>query len=253
MANSILFKSVHVEGTTLGDTWFQLLNRLWEVGRRGILITEGSHKGSHRLEFDMISGMSFYPHQRPLAPILPPSIGEVPTTNDAIQKYFEEYLMNPKLLPNEEYRYSTWINGKLHNPSFVEGGGLETQIEWIIRHFREKGYGNNHCFIQVGDSTSNFAYDIPYSNETERRTSPCLRGLDFKIKENKLLMGVIYRSWDLYGGWPENMGGFTLLNEYVCGMLGDVEPGPMAFFSMGLHCYDNQIKALNKVLGKNEN
>lgn len=241
------FNSVHIEGTTLGDTWFQLINQLWEKGRRGILITDGSHKDSHRMEFDMVSGFIHYPHERPLAPILPPTVNEVPTNDDKIQDYFNEYLMNPKLGPNEEYRYSEWINEGWYN---IYKDGNETPISWVIRHFKEKGYGNNHCFISVGGNYENFNYDKPYKTETERGTTPCLRGLDFKIKDGKLLMGVIYRSWDLYSGWPQNMGGFTLLNEYVCEMLGDVIPGPMAFFSMGLHCYDHQIKAIMKVLNK---
>lgn len=238
---------VHIVGTTLGDTWFQLLLNLWTYGRKDIEITEGSHKGSYRLEFDMVSGFVKFPYQRPLAPILPPHIGEVPTNDDKIQEYFNEYIMNPDCLPNEEYRYSNWINQKDWNPHINK---RESAVEWIIRHFREKGYGNNHCYIAVGDPNQEFDYDAPYENETERKTTPCLRGLDFKIKDNHLLTGVIYRSWDLYSGWPENMGGFTLLNEYVCGMLGDVTPGPMAFFSMGLHCYDHQIKAVMKVLNK---
>ena len=240
------FKSAHIEGTTLGDTWFNLLLALDDKGRRGIEITEGSHKGSKRVEFDMVSGVSLYPHQRPLAPILPPTVDEVPTNDEKIEEYFQEYIMNPNILPEEEYRYSQWINGKLHNQF---KGKTESPIEWIIDHFKDKGYGNNHCYIRVADNSFNFRYDKPYSNETERGTSPCLTGLDFKIKDNTLLMGVIYRSWDLYSGWPENMGGFTLLNQYVCGMLGDVEPGPMSFFSMGLHCYDHQINAVKKVLG----
>jgi thymidylate synthase len=243
------FNPVHIVGTTLGDTWFQLISALWERGRRGILITDGSFKGSHRMEFDMVSGFCNYPHQRPLAPILPPSIGEVPTNDDKILDYFNEYIMNPKCLPGEEYRYSTWINGQYYNTWTDK---MESALEWVIRHFQEKGYGNNHCYIRMGKTFHQADYDAPYSAEMERKTTPCLQGLDFKIKDNCLLIGVIYRSWDLYGGWPENMGGFTLLNEYVCGMLGDVEPGPLAFFSMGLHCYDHQLKAAMKVLNKEE-
>ena len=241
-----MFRAVCIDkGGTLGDTWFQLLQAFWIKGRRDLPITEGSYKGSQRIEFDMVSGFIHYPHQRPLSPILPPTVNEVPTNDEKIEFYFQEYLMNSKLGKNEEYRYSTWVNGYMFN---VFTGKFETAIEWVIRHFQEKGYGNNHCYINVGYVHSNFVYDAPYTNETERRTSPCLRGLDFKIKDGQLLVGVIYRSWDLYGGWPENMGGFTLLNEYVCQMLGDVEPGPMAFFSMGLHCYTHQIEALKHVL-----
>jgi len=241
-----MIKSVHIkDGKTLGDTWFQLLSELWVNGRRGVPIDEGSHKGEQRMEFDMVSGISHYPHERPLAPIVPPSCSIVTVNDDAIQEYFNEYLMNPTCLPNEEYRYAIWINRLIMN-HFTDS--FQTQIEWIINHFMQKGYGNNHCYLSVGDEYSNFRYDAPYKNETERKTSPCLRGLDFKIKDGQLLMGVIYRSWDLFGGWPENMGGFTLLNEYVCDHLDGVEPGPMCFFSMGLHCYTHQIKAVMDVL-----
>lgn len=243
-----MFKPIFIQGKTLGDTWFQLLSSLWSNGRE-YLITNGSHAGETRLSFDMVSGFIEYPHQRPLAPILPPTIQAIPTTDDDIEKYFQNYLMNPNLSPGEEYRYSLWINDNIKNPYT---GKFITAIEWVIEHFKKVGYGNAHCYINIGSNMSNFEYDKPYKNETERGTSPCLRGLDFKIKDYKLLIGVIYRSWDLYGGWPENMGGFTLLNEYVCEMLGDVFYGPMAFFSMDLHCYKHQIGALKSVLNIKE-
>ena len=243
-----MFKPDFIQGKTLGDTWFQLLSSLWNNGRE-YLITEGSHAGETRLSFDMVSGFIEYPHQRPLAPILPPNIEAIPTTDNDIEKYFREYLIKPNKNPDEEYRYSEWINGTIWN-KFTQN--TETTIEWVIKHFKEKGYGNAHCYITVGSNQTNFRYNKLYKNESERGTSPCLRGLDFKIKDNQLLIGVIYRSWDLYGGWSENMGGFTLLNEYVCEMLSDVEPGPMSFYSMDLHCYKHQINALKSVLNIKE-
>lgn len=211
-----------------------------------------------------------YPHQRPLSPIMPESIAPT-TTDEEIEKYFTHYLMNPELAEDEHYKYAQWINGKLINFNNPEAVSMfqeyikkdkdkldekyskvimESQLEWVIRHFKEKGYGNNHCYINVGDKNSNFAYDIPWKDETDRKTSPCLRGLDFKIKDNQLILHVIYRSWDLYSGWPQNMGGFTLLNEYVAEQLDGVDPGPMVFSCSGLHCYDFQITSLNAILRK---
>lgn len=287
------FKPVHVNATTLDDAWFQLLYQVNENGRK-YKIDTGSYVGDIRLEFDFVSGFISKPHIRPLAPKMPEGSNlPVPTDDDAIDKYFANYLMDPNLEPEEEYRYSTWINGQMlqypeycryikceeykksENQAFITESNIidvgdpftcqgntangqqicpldkpNTQLEWIIEHFKTKGYGNNHCHIIIGDKESSLAYDRPYSNEMERGTSPCLRGLDFKIKDGQLITGVIFRSWDLYSGFPENMGGFTLLNEYVADQLEGVEPGPLTFTSQGLHCYGFQLEVLKQRLGK---
>jgi thymidylate synthase len=132
---------------------------------------------------------------------------------------------------------------------FSSYGDPETisQLDWCIRHFKEKGKGNNHCFITVGDPMVNFNYDAAYDNENERRTSPCLRGLDIKIKDDKVILGIIYRSWDLFAGFPENVGGFALLNQYIANQL-EIEPGPLTFSSQGLHIYSHQIETVKAYL-----
>ena len=105
------FKPVFVEGTTLGDTWFQLLSKLNDNGRR-YKITEGSYKGADRLVFDDVSGFIHYPHERPLSPIFPETSALPRPTDDAdIEKYFAEYLMDGIKAPNEDYKYATWIVG----------------------------------------------------------------------------------------------------------------------------------------------
>lgn len=231
----------YITATTLSDAWFQTLYQVYHNGRK-YLITKGSYEGSHRLEFDFAAGFIKVPHFRPLSPIMPEVVQVAsPTSDEDIHKYFEEYLMDPSLAPNEEYKYATWVNGEIL-PNRL------TPIEWVIDHFRKAGYGTNHCFIQVGNSDSIFAYDRPYTTEAERGTSPCLRGIDFKIVEGVLLTYVYFRSWDLWGGFPVNLGGITLLNEYVAESLGDVEPGPIAFMSKGLHVYDFALDPLKTVL-----
>ncbi|MCK5016579.1 MAG: hypothetical protein KAS32_05835, partial [Candidatus Peribacteraceae bacterium] len=60
---------------------------------------------------------------------------------------------------------------------------------------------------------------------------------------------VVYRSWDLWGGFPENMGGFTLLNEHIAGELG-VEPGPLSFSCKSLHAYSHHVDIIAARLGK---
>ena len=248
-------KPAFVEARDLQEAYFLLIKECYEKGVK-YEITEGSNKGGYRLELPFAAGYIHFPHTRPLAPIMPEGIPPT-TTDEKIQEYFINYLMDPNLASNEEYRYSTWINKYIDIPDFEFGvtspwegdllRGKETPVQWCINHFKEKGFGNNHCFITIGQPDMLFNYDKPYTNESERRTTPCLRGIDLKIKEGKVILGVVFRSWDLYAGFPENMGGFTLLNEYVANELG-IEPGPLTFSSQGLHCYDYQITSLIQYL-----
>jgi len=258
------FFPITVHGRDLDDTWFLLLEYLHRYGRE-YQITDGSYAGQKRLTFDFISGFIDHPHNRPLAPQIPEaSTLPPPTTDDEIIKYFANYLMNSELEPNEDYRYATWITGgnyKIPDFKIDDSDGImmksedfdcvmvPNQLDWIINHFKEKGLGNEHCYLTVGYPESNFAYDIPWQTETERRTSPCLRGLDFRVIDGELMTHVIYRSWDLVGGWPTNMGGFVLLNEYIANAI-DAKPGPLAFSCKSLHAYDHTYEYVRARLNK---
>ena len=250
-------KSIFITEKTLDSMWFSLLSEVYKHGRKNHIDT-GSFAGSNRLEFDFVAGTIEYPTTRPLAPIMPDGVPPV-CTDDAIQEYFVNYLMDGiNLSKNEHYRYATWLTGGVYKmPKALFGLGddylfqgildvymhVPNQVKWLIEHYKEKGFGNNHCYIQVGYPESNFAYDVPFETEAERQTSPCLRGIDTHIKDGKLHMAAIFRSWDLFGGWPENMGGFTMLGEYIANELG-IEMGPLSFSSLKLHLYDFQLEAV---------
>lgn len=272
------FNPVFIEARDIDDAWHQLLYQCYEKGRK-YEISSGSHAGSNRLSLDYVSGFINNPHTTPMAPRMPESSNlPIPTTDENIHNYFANYVMDSTLAINEEYRYATWIvGGKIRNRLGNLGNDVVcyNQMEWVIKHFREHGYGNEHCYITIGYPESNLTYDNPFMeckkckhlnykydksctecgnesliiNEEHRGTSPCLRGLDFKITEGYLVTHVIYRSWDLYSGYPENIGGFTLLNQYIASELG-VEPGPIAFSSKGMHVYEHHLEILNSRLGK---
>ena len=240
-----------IEATTIQDAYFQMLYKVMDIGVK-YEITEGSMRGDFRYEFPYAAGFINYPHVKPLAPIMPNGIAPT-TTDENIDDYFANYIMDPNLTPGEEYRYSQWINGEFENPYKFDRvhqvGCFESQLRWCINHLEKKGYGNAHCYITVGDPQVNFRYDAPYKDETERRTSPCLRGIDIKVKEGKVVLGVVFRSWDLYGGFPQNMGGFALLNQYIANELG-IEPGPLTYASCGLHIYGSQVKPVLAAIHK---
>lgn len=264
-------KSVFIESKNLDDCYFQLLSNIYKFGRKN-KIDYGSFAGSHRLEFDFTAGTIYYPNTRPLAPIFPPNVSPV-TNDDDIEDYFINYIMDGwNLAKNEHYRYATWITGgdyklpyykimtvysdkhEVYKTGFGEYNILievPNQVNWIINHYKEKGFGNNHCCIQIGYPESSFAYDIPFKDESERQTSPCLRLIDTHIKDNKLHFAVVFRSWDLFAAFPVNMGGIVMLQEYMANEL-EVDIGALSFSSLKLHCYDFQIDSVKERLNIKE-
>ena len=85
-------------------------------------------------------------------------------------------------------------------------------------------------------------YDTCYGKDG-KLDPPCLRLLDFKAipdgKDMLLTVTVYFRSWDLWAGFPTNLGGIELLKQYVAGEAG-LKSGPMYAYSAGAHIYGYQ-------------
>jgi len=273
-----MFKPCFIEARDLNDCWFQLLERTFFTGREYIK-TSGSRQDMKMYKLDFVSCFIHYPHTRPLAPIVPQGQSP-PTTERKIEEYFTNYLMNSNLSKNEHYKYSTWINGSntenLKNYRNNSYSCFYNQLEFVINHFKTAGYGNEHCYIHIGNANTNLEYynsymycpkcykyyqhDINHKrceicdvdlevDESLRPTTPCLRGLDFGIIDNYLMIHAYFRSNDAFA-WPENMGGLTLLNELVAGSLKDINPGPMAYTSKSFHCSNDMYPILKQRLNK---
>jgi len=194
----------------LPDAWFQCVYKILQVGREYV-IQRGSYEGQKRLEFDYVTVHIKYPGARPLIPDIPPHLG-IP--NPVAEGYLEEYLpylMTSKKRPGEDYTYGQY---------------LEEQIKEVIRMYREDGFNTNQAYMTVGDPNSIYLKD-----------PPCLRGIDTRIQEGKLHFIVYFRSWDLWNGFPANLGAIQLLKEYMAQEIG-VDDGEIIASSKGLHLYD---------------
>jgi thymidylate synthase len=199
-----------IEARDLPDAWYQCIYKLLETGR-SYTIDRGSYAGQKRLEFDYATIHISHPDARPLLPDIPPSLG-IP--NPVAEGYLEEYLpylMTSAKEPGEDYTYGQY---------------LEKQIEEVIRMFKEDGHETNQAYMTVGDEKSIFLRD-----------PPCLRGVDSRIQEGRLHFIVYFRSWDLWNGFPANLGALQLLKEYMASCIG-VEDGEIIAASKGLHLYD---------------
>ena len=203
-------KPEYLEARDLPDAWFQCIYRLLETGRE-YTIKRGSYKGQKRLEFDFITVHIKFPGVKPLLPDIPHALGIPNPVADGYLDEYLPYLMTSAKQPGEDYTYGQY---------------LEPQIAEVIRMYSEDGYETNQAYMTVGDPQTIYLGD-----------PPCLRGIDTRIQDGKLHFIVYFRSWDLWNGFPANLGAIQLLKEYMASCIG-VDDGEIIAASKGLHLYD---------------
>jgi thymidylate synthase len=197
-----------IEARDLSEAWFLCLRKTLTEGYE-YKIERGSYAGQQRRELDFVVVRVKNPGTKPLIPDVPQGI-PAPTTMEYVENYLP-YLMTGYKAEGEQYTYGQY---------------LERQIPAVIRMYKEDGYNTNQAFMAVGDGHSIFLSD-----------PPCLRGIDTRIRDNRLNFVVYFRSWDLWAGFPSNLAAIQLLKEYMAGEI-EVDDGELIALSKGLHLYE---------------
>ncbi|MFA5090401.1 MAG: thymidylate synthase [Candidatus Omnitrophota bacterium] len=223
---------VFIDAFDLDDAWFQCLGAILEKGHV-YTITRGSYAGQKRLEFDFVAVRIKKPgHQ--IIPIIPEGMSiPAPTDMAYIQGYLA-YLLSGVKTETEDYTYGerlvepkVKIKQNIGGKEMVKEMPLEVnQVEEVIRIYKEQGYGTNQAIMEIGMPS-----DIKLADP------PCLRLIDTRVRYGKLNFILYFRSWDLWGGFPSNLGGLELVKQYMAGEIG-VENGEIVAVSKGLHLYD---------------
>ena len=196
-----------VEARDLPEAWFLCLRRTLTEGYE-YKIERGSYAGQQRKELDFVVVRVVNPGTRPLIPDVPPGVPP-PTSMDYVESYLP-YLMTAHKAEGEQYTYGQY---------------LEEQIPQVIKMYKNDGYNTNQAYMAVGDKKS-----ISLSDP------PCLRGIDTRIRDDRLHFVVYFRSWDLWAGFPSNLAAIELLKEYMASEIG-VGDGELIASSKGLHLY----------------
>ena len=215
-------KLTTIEAKTLPEAWFLCISKVMSSGHE-YLIDRGSHQGSKRREIYSVTVRVEYPGSRPLVPDVPEGIPP-PSSMDYVEKYLP-YLMTSDKSQGELYTY---------------GEDIDYQLPELIKIYREGGFGTNQACMSVGSKESIFL-----------EHSQCLRVIDTRIWEGKLIFYVYFRSWDLWAGFPSNLAAIQLLKEYVASEL-NVEDGELIAYSKGLHLYSHHWKLANTLLRRND-
>jgi len=245
---------VNIVGGRIDEVWLKAIKACVEVGHTYV-IDKGEYEGQKRREFDLAVLNIKTPGIRPLAC---QSSCITPTTDSEIEKYFQNYLMNPefddeKEAMKNEYKYATWIapiwqqccdllvkgqggcnQATISTDSRIPKLHIDKKTKWI------RTEGRREEEFEYIDSAE-IRFDI-------LKQPPCLRVIDMRIRYGKLHFIVYFRSWDLIAGFPENIGGLQLMKEwcldYINLELSDrqkplLQDGEIIGISKGLHIYDH--------------
>lgn len=226
-------KMVSIDATTIPDVWFQAIWAILDYGF-SYEIQHGSYIGDKRLEFDFVTVLISHPQVRPLEPDIPAHYGIPNPVEPGYIDQYVPYLMTDDKKPGEDYTYGSRIVAGTLFEKKIDCGCEFDMVRWEpktinqIEHFIDvlkKTPNTNQAILQVGQPSDCLLND-----------PPCLRHIDMRIKDGKLIFYPYFRSWDLWGGFPANLGGIVYLQEYMAGEIG-VEPGPFICSSKGLHIY----------------
>ena len=227
MAEEFL-KPVYIEAFDLDDAWFQCLGSIIDNGHI-YTIERGSYQGQRRLEFDFVSVRVKKPaHQ--IIPVIPEGMSiPSPTDMEYVQGYLS-YLLTATKTDTEDYTYGERLvdaRARVKKGSLIQEMPLDVnQVEEVIKMYKTQGYGTNQATMEIGMPS-----DIKLADP------PCLRIIDTRIRYGKLHFILYFRSWDLWGGFPSNLGGLQLVKQHMASEIG-VEDGEIIACSKGLHLYE---------------
>ncbi len=89
----------------------------------------------------------------------------------------------------------------------------------------------------------------------DRVDIPCLNWIQFTVRNNELVLHVIFRSNDIYGAWPSNMYFLTYLGLRVQEILNEKVNSNIKFTDIcyhvaSAHVYHTDLDAVKKILDK---
>ena len=231
-----MLKRISIQATSLPDVWFQLVYAAVKEGRE-FKIDRGSYAGQVRLELDWVDAQITQPWLRdveglPLIPEMPEGNLNMPApvTKDYIRDY-ARYIMTDHKEKGEQYTYGERLRNALAPDVHLLGKGEKEWFHWldqidhIISIYKKHGPRNNQMVLQVAQPSDLLLED-----------PPCLRHIDTRIQDDCLHFFPYFRSWDLWGGFPANVAGISMLQEYMANEIG-VDQGDMICSSKGLHIY----------------
>ena len=134
------------------------------------------------------------------------------------------YVTREILSPNKPDGFRYTYGERLFNYPYCSWES--SQIAYIIKKLN-------------AEPTSRRAFAITYDPDLDmyEDSIPCLQLVNFLIRDGKLHLTAVFRSWDVKRAAPSNLYGLSKLLEYVAETIG-VPTGELTVFAVSAHIYE---------------
>ena len=200
---------MNVFAKTIPEARFMLMKHCINNGYKQN-ITKGSFSNTEIFRIQLPVAMcTITNHLVDRVPVPPSADWPSEMTMEKGERYFEEYLLFGGSHVNEAYTYGS----RIHN-----------QLEDVIHT------------LSLTPDTNQAAIAVGREEDTKLEDPACLREIHFKKFNDKLHLYSIWRTHDLYAGFPLNMYGLSRLLEMVA-EAADIPIGSLYYYSSGSHIY----------------
>ncbi|MBU0953651.1 MAG: thymidylate synthase [Nanoarchaeota archaeon] len=216
-----------VEGKTVAEAWLNVLDTILKFGK-----VSGTHYGTQQKE--VLNLLSIITEEDPNNFFVP---GYLPCNEQSIKEYIPRITQDtPGGISKNDYTYGSRMR------SWFGTDQVKRAVAKLVRQPVSRA-----VVVGLWDATK----------DLEIGGSPCLNHLWLRISENKLHMTAIFRSHDMFEGYPENAFGLRALQEHIrqewCAQKPgeSLDLGPLMILSQSAHLYEDTWEWATKVTTKN--
>ncbi|NYT01948.1 MAG: thymidylate synthase [Methanosarcinales archaeon] len=206
-----------IRAATIAEAWQRGLNLIWRQGQE--LKDERGTRIREILALQVVV-------EDPRREMIPPQYS---WNRDRLEEYAQQLLTGEN--PGFEYTY-----GERLRAWSLPGGPPVDQLEQAAIRLRSNPATRRATAVTW----------IPPVDAAKEEV-PCMMVDDFKLRDGKLNLTVLFRSHDFAGAYPANLYGLTRVLEYMAGEVG-AEVGSISTTSASAHIYDHDWDWVEEML-----
>jgi len=220
-----------IKGKTVAEAWLKVLDTILKFGKES-----GTHYDD--MQKEIINLMSIISDEDPYNLYIPDFF---PSDKQHVNEYIPRMTKDlPGGISKNEYTYGSRMR------SWFGIDQVKGAVEKLVREPVSRA-----VVISLWDNVK----DLTLGG------SPCLNHIWFRINENKLYMTCIFRSHDMFEGYPENALALRVLQEEIRkyveeglknkGQNQDIKLGDLIILSQSAHIYDDSWERCSKIVEMN--